>query len=609
MKQSIISFTLTHVFTRVQKTIKMKQAANFFILIALLFLGVRPMEAQQKCEDFESYPINNSGVSNVGNWVMYNDDQGTVTSPSNIKIRPGGGNGNISKVITASDAWGSTHLVNATDYSGDWIAKGYKCFCFDLKLISDGDPGTLPPVKHGIDIYQKLNLTGALTASNPLIRFQFALNQSYDENTPWQRICLPIQLINPGDPLPSNNFGHWVAGNLGSHTGISKVEDAWNDIMHNVTAIGFFVDVTSANRGEVIGVDNVCLGCDQPANNTCCTELTNLIINSDFGNRRPPLGFTSQYTYDAGLPALSSLLPGEFAITDAAGAKAICPNWNIKDHTTCPTNGNGTFMVVNGSTGKTGKKLVWEETLNNVPGGKEYKFCAQFKNLLECCFDVKPKIDILFVGVTGHDLLNQTISITSTGNCGWLEIKNNIWLTNTTNLKIQIWLDETAIGDGNDLAIDDIGFYALPPIGVASTFFTVGLPLPHQNGGSFYQIIFTSPPLSSDCHCNWKVCVVDPITNQCTAGSIVNDPLWWALPTYCTSINFPGYNGSTNVLGNLAVPGAFDITKTYRITREAWCECKGWGSTSYDLFVKNKVLIVRDSETKKILQELAFANK
>lgn len=580
-----------------------------FIWLFSLLLTV-DLYSQKNCQNFESFQVSTGGSSlGNGNWVMFNDNAGTISSPPNILIRSDNGG----KVISASDAQGATYLINTQDFDGDWTANGNSCFCLDIKLIDDGNNPPPLQVSHGINIFQNLNLSAPFSAQNPFIRFVFTVSPTYNETSPWRRICLPIRPIGPNDPLPSNSDGQWTASNNLGNFNASQVWQAWNTIISNVTEVGFFVDATSANQNEVIGLDNICIGCEP---NVCCPKLENLISNFDFNNSRPPVGFNSQYTYDTGLPSLGSLLPGEYEITNPQGAAAICPNWPpVKDHSTCPTNGTGDFMIVNGNTGQISplKKLVWEQIINNVQGGKEYKFCAHFKNLPQCCFDVIPKIDIKFVGVSGSDLLNQTINVTSSANCGWLELSKNFSVVNNTALTIQIWLDESSLGDGNDLAIDDISFTALPPISSNFTAFSISLPI--SQGGSLYSLTFGANPLPQGCSCFWEVCELDPATDQCKVNpntTVSNNALWWPLPNYCSSFNFAGYNGTSNLspFNSLGIPaGIFDINKSYRITRGAWCECQGWGSTSYDLFEKNKMFILRDSKTKVVIQKIPVPKK
>lgn len=253
-------------------------------------------ESPIHCEDFHNTPLQNN-VASVGNWSMYNYNGASVTHPSNISIvtDPDPYRG---KVITASDASGGTYLINTGDYDGNWIENGNTCFCFYLKLISDGGSYTPPlEVKNSIYLFNNLNINSTVNVNtnspnnNPKIGFQFILNNTYNENTPWQRICLPINTINDGDPLPSNSFGYWQP--YGQAMGGLSQTAAWNFLIQNITEIGFFVDATGQNQQEIIGVDSICVGCDEPTppcnefeegelNIDCCQYKFN--VNNSIGN-------------------------------------------------------------------------------------------------------------------------------------------------------------------------------------------------------------------------------------------------------------------------------------------------------------------------------------
>ncbi len=216
------------------------------------------------CSDFESLPLNTANVSSIGNWRVYNS--GNTLHPSRVQVRNDGTNGHI---MTGEDFSGSTFLINAGDYQGDW--SGYCSFCFDIRLISDGGSYS-PPLEvsnsvyifKGLNVNQKLNwpgISGGYNSSmpnNPAIGFGFALNTTRNETSGWRNVCLPLREISTSDPLPSNTWGTWVStGNtFGSY---ATVQEAWNDILHDVDVIAFAIDCTNLNQSEVIGVDNICL--------------------------------------------------------------------------------------------------------------------------------------------------------------------------------------------------------------------------------------------------------------------------------------------------------------------------------------------------------------
>ncbi|MBZ0202499.1 MAG: hypothetical protein K8I03_05735, partial [Ignavibacteria bacterium] len=240
-----------------------------------------PTTVGEICTDFEKFEVNSNYVSDIGNWRVYNS--GSILHPANVQIISDATNGNV---ITAKDQSGATFLVNTSDYAGDWSK--YCSFCFDLRLISDGGNYTPPlDVKNSIFIFQGLNVNALASPSsppyNPNIGFEFLLNNTYNENTGWQNICLPLVPVGPTDPLPSNSWGYWrsYGSAIGSH---ATVQAAWNAILTQVDMIGFFVDCTSDNQSEVIGVDNICLRTEcAPGTNPCNDFGATVLANSTQG--------------------------------------------------------------------------------------------------------------------------------------------------------------------------------------------------------------------------------------------------------------------------------------------------------------------------------------
>jgi len=186
----------------------------------------------------------------------------------------------------------------------------------------------------------------------------------------------------------------------------------------------------------------------------CCTG-TNLFNNGNFeaGN----VGFTSSYTFQPAATA-NAVIPRQYNVVNNAQAAATSPQWVVQDHTKC-INGasNSKFLVVNGRTMQSAgtSSVIWDETVTVNPAN-EYKFCANFKNMPQCAFDIKPQIRIVLTGgnwTTGSSAY-QTI-ITPASPCGWMQVSGCITPTGQ-QLRVQIFLLEDGIGDGNDLAMDDI---------------------------------------------------------------------------------------------------------------------------------------------------------
>ena len=196
--------------------------------------------------------------------------------------------------------------------------------------------------------------------------------------------------------------------------------------------------------------------CTQIANpESGCCPTPNLITNGDFESGNT--GFTSQYTFNnVTLP----FLPSEYDILNQATASQMCESWNVDDHTTyCDQAGN--FMVANGlnSQSSNTNNVIWETTVTGIQRDSQYRFCANFKDLEQCCFNVNPKIKIVASpgGSTGWITIN-----TNDGNpCDW-QLEDLSFTAASTTVNLKILLDHTAYGDGNDLAIDDISLHLKP---------------------------------------------------------------------------------------------------------------------------------------------------
>src|SRR5690606_8929047 len=121
-----------------------------------------------------------------------------------------------------------------------------------------------------------------------------------------------------------------------------------------------------------------------------------------------------------------------------------------------PTNDD--FMVVNGKTQQSGGNTIWEQTISGLQIDGRYKFCANFKNMPQCTFDVVPNVNIGVVGIGASGF--TTISANPADPCDWINKEFN-FTAFSSSVTLRIVLDETGNGDGNDLAIDDISLTQL----------------------------------------------------------------------------------------------------------------------------------------------------
>jgi hypothetical protein len=326
-----------------------------------------------------------------------------------------------------------------------------------------------------------------------------------------------------------------------------------------------------------------------------CCPGDNLLKNGDFeaGNS----GFTSQYVFNAATSA-NATVPGQYNIVNSAGALAISPLWKVSDHFGC-IGGTGTskFMVVNGLTCRTGKTVIWKETVN-VVAGKEYRFCANAKHMPQATFDITPKIDVKFTGppFSGNPNIPPTLVNTGAPVCAWQLISGTVVPTAAGTMAIEIWLDETGLGDGNDLALDDISLQMKPAINPNYVLFSV---TPKNITSSQYNVDAMPLNLPSGYGFFWEVCEVNN-ANTPIAGTVVTNPSAWWTPFPC---DFKGYVG-TSTLGMLTNPGKFLTGKRYRITFGAWSDCVAWGQSSWYLQYNTALKKVEVVEVKQSAQDL-----
>lgn len=194
--------------------------------------------------------------------------------------------------------------------------------------------------------------------------------------------------------------------------------------------------------GELSGINNDICFCENSKGAYCC-DSENFLDNANFeaGNT----GFSSDYTQTA------TTFPGEYNVTNTAAAFAA----SVIDHSYCEDPvayaGNNKIMVVNGKTQQSGSSTVWEQTLTGLEKGKIYKVCANFKNMPQCTFDIKPEVTL----EAGSSNSMFTVNMPPSDPCAWQLETINFTASSATET-IKIILNETGNGDGNDLAIDDI---------------------------------------------------------------------------------------------------------------------------------------------------------
>lgn len=414
------------------------------IVWVCLIMGITTQAQNPFCEDFNSYAT----TSPVGtlcdavchpnllnNWGGFNIDGIHYTDIGS----QGGPGDNFLYLDDGSCGNGATFAYNDADFNGNWVAmvpQEEGCFCFDMKsfFIQTGT----------VTGFNSLRIQDGPDLCSSTFSAVFVISTPIDVSLGWQRVCAPIALSS-GGILPSNTDGQWVV-NTGNASD-------WDSLITNVNSISFAVDV--AGGDERWGIDNICISdvCDadigqgQPTEDGsyCCEgeKNGNLVTNGNF--EFGDTGFSSDYSQSTGT------FPGEYDVVTSASAFGA----NVTDHSFCDDPSayatNDMYMVVNGKTQQAGSSIIWEQNIVGLEEGKEYKFCANFKDMEQCTFNILPTITMS----AGFNTVMQIIDTDDTNPCDWerLEI---CFIAEGPKMNFKIELDETGNGDGNDLAIDDI---------------------------------------------------------------------------------------------------------------------------------------------------------
>jgi len=288
--------------------------------------------------------------------------------------------------------------------------------------------------------------------------------------------------------------------------------------------------------------------------------------NFEYGNAL----FHSDYSYSF------NTLPGKYVVTDDASQFGA----DVYDHSFCESSTgyatNKKFLLVNGlaSMSAGSSAVIWSQKISGLKGGSEYRFCANFKNLPQCSFDALPKVTVkLSTGVSR----TVTIDTDPEDECKWKLV--SFCFEAEEEVTVKILLNEDALGDGNDLAIDDISVQELgdPMLSttvmhqwntqsVVASINTLFDPdddyLPYDPAECdlpWYWFVYT---LSNGNRINWSA----PYGLGNFVGSVRYNPISLG-PSWYLTTDFPGF---TFALGKMYVVGM--------ITRRCCEECidDGW---------------------------------
>ncbi len=268
-----------------------------------------------------------------------------------------------------------------------------------------------------------------------------------------------FNLLNAGGTViqtqTTNSVGEASFSGLapGSYTVTEQVQGGW----YCNSPSGGSQNVSVTASGVVTLTFYNCKGSPPQSTGAYCCDGKNLVKNPSFEDGNT--GFSSQYGYQNTVAA-NSVIPGQYAILTSANAAAICNKWQLKDHTFCAAGYNSKVLVINGETTQpsNASNIIWQQNVGGLEPGQDYKFCAYMKNFPACCFDVKPKVK---VDATPGSSSGWVVVDAGTGACDWQLVEFSFTAT-SASVNLQIFLEETTKGDGNDLAIDDISLQKLP---------------------------------------------------------------------------------------------------------------------------------------------------
>jgi len=281
----------------------------------------------------------------------------------------------------------------------------------------------------------------------------------------------------------------------------------------------------------------------------CCDKSQNLVTNGNFENGN--FIYDSSYAYD------SDILPGQYDVTGDATDFVT----TITDHSYCESqiqySRNDKYLLVNGLTNQPAgsKSVIWQQKIEKLGKGKRYRFCANFRNLRQCTHDVLPVVTVQL-----SSGFSQTVTIDTDQNdsCDWQQV--SFCFSAESKVTVTIWLKESSLGDGNDLAVDDVSVQELndPQLtttvqyqydtndvwGSINTISTSDDMLSKDCGGFYYWFVVTVKSYSGGVYTvNWSA----PVGWGNSMVSIRLNPFAVGPPWHLTT-SFPGFVFLSNTL-------------------------------------------------------------
>lgn len=304
-------------------------------------------------------------------------------------------------------------------------------------------------------------------------------------------------------------------------------------------------EIGKIGDGFLDGMNNDCV---TKSSKSCCGSGKNFVKHGDF--KGAGQFFYSDYPFTTSDPFL---FPGTELIGDKKLAQKACDRWNVSGHAggNCSENGGDSFLMVNGKTTQINTKpaVVWSQEVK-VDGEGDYEFCAFFKDLKQCCFNKKPQITLKGI-VDGKETTQTATVSTSDKACDWQLVSTKIKVpAGASSVNLQILLDESVIGDGNDLAIDDISLTKKAPVPLGETDFNNQQTVIDASTYSNSSTPVKTP--KPDCKYTWSAVELDANMNP-----ILTSLMTWAGTTGV--FNYPGF--------------VFKTGPYYRVSYKAECDC------------------------------------
>ena len=223
------------------------------------------------CTDFEN--------GTISNWITYNTYNGvTSTQTGNLQnVTPGSNINPSNNALKITDVFGSTFIYNKVNFTGNYSQFTGSCLCYDFKLTTNAAGANVYP---RIYLLQNFDETQPLVwGTNPQIGASFSASVMVTSNSNWVHICAPLGPCT-GGKLPTSSDGTWAV-HIGGDTCTN-----WTNLLSNVSAVMFAVDMSGWGGQEIFEIDNVCImNCNEPpGSSNPCDSFNATVSPSPVGN-------------------------------------------------------------------------------------------------------------------------------------------------------------------------------------------------------------------------------------------------------------------------------------------------------------------------------------